>query len=310
MPCKTPVALAAAFAALAVAAPAASASIASAPLTIATSGANVTFTIAAPGESPTPDRIIALLVAPADTGRSTFAATLVQGVGAGAGTTTASTGDCQVVAGASSSMVELSDIQYDDATGFTITVPSAALPASFDAKAVIADDYDTDTCQPTPDDNGLAVTMAGASRFPAPVVVPPVVAPVPTPAPAPAPAPAPVVTPKPVADPDQDGIKNDWLVGGSPVAAPKAAKVLSVTAHSAKLKLPKAPAGATIRVFRRVAGTKTFRAVSVTVSKKDGTVKLSGLKAHTRYELKLVAVNKAGKQTKASKAITVKTAKS
>jgi hypothetical protein len=307
MLCKTPVALAAAFAALAVAAPAASASIASAPLTIAKSGDNVTFTIAAPGESPTPDRIIALLVAPADTGRATFTATLVQGVGAGAGTTTASTGDCQVVAGASSSMVELSDIQYDDATGFTITVPSSALPASFDAKAVTADDYDTDTCQPAPDENGLAVTMAGAARFPVPVVAAPVVAPVAPPAPAP--APAPVVAPKPVADPDQDGIKNDWLVGGNPVAAPKAAKVLSVTAHTAKLKLPKAPAGATIRVFRRVAGTKTFRAVSVTVSKKDGTVKLSGLKAHTRYELKLVAVNKAGKQTKASKAITVKTPK-
>jgi hypothetical protein len=306
MPCKTPVALAAALAALAVAAPAASASIASAPLTIAQSGASVTFTIAAPGESPTPDRIIALLVAPADTGTTTVASTLVQGVGEGAAQITGSTASCQVVAGASATPIEHPEPQYD-ATGFTITLPAASLPASFDAKAVIADDYETDTCQPAPDTNGLAVTMAGAQRFPAPVVV---ATPVAVPAPAPAPAPAPVVAPKPAADPDKDGIKNDWLVGGSPVAAPKAAKVLSVTGRTAKLKLPKAPAGSTIRVFRRVAGTKTFRAVKVTVSKKDGTVKLSGLKPHTRYELKLVAVNKAGKQTKASKAVTLKTAKS
>jgi hypothetical protein len=154
---------------------------------------------------------------------------------------------------------------------------------------------------------GLAVTMAGAQRFPAPVVPPVVVAPAPVPAPAP--APAPVVAPKPVADPDKDGIKNDWLVGGSPVAAPKAAKVRSVTAHSAKLTLPKAPKDAKIRVFRRVAGTKTFKAVTVTVSKKDGSVTMAGLKPHTKYEVKLVAVNKAGKQTTASKPVTVKTPK-
>jgi hypothetical protein len=304
----SPAVLVAALAALAAAAPVASASITSAPLTIVKSGSDVTFTIAAPGESPTPDRIIALLVAPAGAAASTFGATLVQGVGAGAMQTAASTGECQVVAGSSTTMVTLPEIQYSDAAGFTITVPATALPASFDAKAVIADNYDTDTCRIDPDNNGLATTMAGAARFPVPVVAPPIVAPAPAPVPAPAPA-APVTPAKPGAVLAKDGIKSDWLVNGSPAAAPKAAKVLSVTARSATLTLPKAPAGATIRVFRRVAGTKTFRVVKVTVSKEKGAVTVAGLKPGTRYEVKVVAVNKAGKQSKGSKAVTVKTRK-
>jgi hypothetical protein len=304
---KIPAVLVTALAALAAAAPVASATVTPAPLTIAKAGDNVTFTIAAPSASPTPDRIIALLVAPADSGRTSFASTLVQGSGAGAAQVTGSTADCQAVNGTFVTPVELPEIQYADGTGFTITVPAAKLPAVFDAKAVIADDFATDTCNPDADTTGLVATMAGASRFPAPVVVaPPVAPPVATPAPAPAPAPVAPVAPKPVV---KDGITSDWLVGGNPVAAPKAAKVLTVSARSAKLGLPKAPAGATIRVYRRVAGTKTFRAVAVKVSKKDGTATLSGLKPHTRYELKLVAVNKAGKQTKASKAVTVKTPK-
>jgi Fibronectin type III domain len=303
---KTPVALVTALAALA-AAPVASATITAAPLTIAQSGANVTFTIAAPGASPTPDRIIGLLVAPAGAAGETFSYTAVQGSGEGASTTTASTADCQVVNGSASTMVELPETQYSDATGFTVTVPSSDLPASFDAKAVIADDFDTDTCNVPSDSVGLATTMAGAARFPAPVIAP---APVVTPAPAPAPAPAPVVTPaKPAPAITRDGIKSDWLVGGRPAAAPKPAKVLAVTPHSATLSLPKAPAGATIRVFRRVAGTKTFHAVKVTAGHKHGTVTLSGLKPHTRYELKLVAVNQAGQQTKASNVVTVRTTK-
>src|SRR4051794_8364402 len=116
--------------------------------------------------------------------------------------------------------------------------------------------------------------MDGAQRFP----IPP--APVTTPAPAPAPVvtPAPVVAPKPVADPDKDGIKNDWLVGGKPVSAPKAAKVSGVTAHGATLTLPAAPKGATLKVFVRVAGTGTFKAVAVKVNKKTGKAKLSGLR--------------------------------
>jgi hypothetical protein len=303
---KFPAALATALAALAATAPVASATVTQAPLTIARAGDDVTFTIAAPGDSPTPDRIIALLVAPAGAAGSTFAATLVQGVGAGAAQTTASTAGCQVVAGSTTTPVTLPETQYSDATGFTITVPSASLPASFDAKAVIADNYDTDTCRIEPDNNGVATSMAGAARF----AVPPAPAPAP-PAPAPAPAPAPVAPAAPVkpAVTIKDGIKSDWLVGGKPAAAPKPAKVLSVTARSATLTLPKAPTGATIRVYRRAAGTKTFRAVKVTTSKKRGTATISGLKPGTRYEVKLVAVNKAGKQTKASKSVTVKTVK-
>jgi Fibronectin type III domain len=266
-----------------------------------------TVGIAAPSESPTPDRLIGLLVAPAGSAGATFATTIVQGQGIGAVQTTASTGDCQVVNGASTTMVEPFETQYSDATGFTLNVPASDLPASFDAKAVIADDFTTDTCLVEPSNVGLATTMAGASRFPAPIVVtpPPVAAPVPAPAPVPA---APVAPPKPVVI-TKDGIKSDWLISGAPAAAPRPAKVLAVTARSAKLTLPKAPRGATIRVFRRVAGTKTFRAVKVKASKKHGTVTMSGLKPHTRYELKLVAVNKAGKQTKASKTVTVKTPK-
>jgi hypothetical protein len=299
---KFPAVLVTAVAALAVAVPAASATITQAPLTIVQSGTDVAFTIAAPADSPTSDRIIALLVAPADSGLETFSYTAVEGVGEGASQTTASTAACQVISGPASTVVAPFPTQYTEGTGFTLTVPSSDLPATFDAKAVIADDFDTDTCSPADTATGLATTMAGAARFPAPPVVAPVVAPTPAPVVpvvAPAPTPAPVVT--------KDGIKSDWLVAGKPVAAPKAAKVSSVTAHSATLALPKAPKGATIRVYRRVAGTKTFRVVKVTT--KHGKVTMSGLRPHTRYELKLVAVNKAGKQTNASKSVTVKTPK-
>jgi hypothetical protein len=309
MPYKTPAVLVTALVALAAAAPVASATITAAPLTIAKSGDDVAFTIAASGASSTPDRMIALLVAPAGSAGSTFATTIVQGSGEGAAQTTASTGECQVVTGSSTTMVPPFETQYSDATGFTLNVPASDLPASFDAKAVIVDDFAADTCQLAPDNTGVATTMAGAARFPVPVVVPPpVVAPVVVPAPAPVPV-APVMPPKPPAVVTKDGIKSDWLIGGKPAAAPKAAKVRAVKARSATLTLPKAPKGATIRVYRRVAGTKTFRAVRVKVSKKHGTVTLSGLKPHTRYELKLVAVNKAGQQTKASKSVTVKTTK-
>jgi hypothetical protein len=303
---KFPAVLVTAVAALAVAVPAASATITPAPLTIAQSGTDVVVTIAAPADSPTSDRIIALLVAPADSGLETFSYTAVEGVGEGASQTTASTAACQVISGPASTVVAPFPTQYTEGTGFTLTVPSSDLPATFDAKAVIADDLETDTCAPADTTTGIATTMAGTQRFPAPPVAPPVVAPpvAPTPAPvtpvvAPAPKPAPVVT--------KDGIKSDWLVAGKPAAAPKAAKVSSVTAHSATLTLPKAPKGATIRVYRRIAGTKTFRVVKVTT--KHGKVTMSGLKPHTRYELKLVAVNKAGKQTNASKSVTVKTPK-
>jgi hypothetical protein len=308
---KTPAVLVTALVALAAAAPVASATVTPAPLTIAQSGSDILFTIAAPGESPTPDRLISLLVAPAGVAASTFAASMQEGVGGGASQNTTSTAACQVVNGPGSTGVELPEPTYSDGTGFTYTIPASILPASFDAKAVIVDDLSDgspDTCRPTPGDAGIATTMADAARFPVP---PPVVAPIAAPAPAPVVIPAPVVVPpKPAPVVAKDGIKSDWIVGGKPVAAPKAAKVLTVKAHSATLTLPKAPAGATIRVYRRVVGTKTFRVVKVTVSKKKGTATMSGLKPHTRYELKVVAVNKAGKQTNASKSVTVKTPKS
>jgi hypothetical protein len=252
--------------------------------------------------------VIALFVAPADSGKTTFAATIAQGVGAGAATVAGSTADCQVVTGADAQSFDLLQPEYSDAAGFTWKVPASVLPASFDAKAVISDDpYGPDGCAPDAQHNGLAATLAGATRWPvpAPVVTPPVV----TPAPAPAPVPAPVVAPKPTADPDQDGIKNDWLVGGKPVAAPKAVKVLGATAHAATLTLPKAPKGGTIRVYVREAGKGSFKAVTAKVDKKTGKATVSGLKAGKSYELKAVAMNKAGRQTQASKVVKVKTKK-
>src|SRR3954451_21187887 len=201
MSCKTPAAFVAALASLAVIAPAASAAVTTAPLTVATSGDNATFTIAAPAQSPD---MIALLIANADSGSSSFAYTMVQGVGEGAVATKASTDACQVVNGTSVTLVKLPETQFSETSGFTVSVPTSILPASFDAKAVYVDDFDTDICSADADNIGVATTMAGATRFPAPVVAP-VVAPVPTPAPVVTPAPA-----KPVADPDKDGIANDW----------------------------------------------------------------------------------------------------
>lgn len=304
-------ALAAAFAALAATAPVASATITSAPLTIAQSGDTVSFTIAAPAESPTPDRLIALLVAPAGTGATTVATTMAQGVGAGGAQVTGSTADCQIVNGPNVTPLDLPVPDYVEGTGFTWKIPASVLPTSFDAKAVTADDFVTDACQPAGVDGfGLKVSMADATRWPVPPAPAPVVVPVTPPAPAPVitPAPAPAV-PTPAADPDKDGIKNDWLVGGKPVGAPKPAKVARVTAHAATLTLPKAPKNGKLRVYVRVAGKGTFKAVTVKVNKKTGKATMSGLKAHTRYEVKVVAVNQAGQQTQASKPVVVKTAK-
>jgi Fibronectin type III domain len=309
---KTPVAFAAALATLAIAAPAASAAVTTTPLTITQSGDVVTFTVAPGGDWGSADGN-ALLIAPAGSGTTTVAASMGHG-GFGVAKVTGSTAACQTLT--SSDMTVLNDVPdptfYDDGSGFTWKIPAADLPASFDAKVVFASDFGVDGCSPDADHNGVATAMADAQRFPVPpAVVTPAPAPVVTPAPAPAPAPVvtPVAAPKVVADPDKDGIKNDWLVGGKPVAAPKAAKVAGVTAHGATLTLPKAPKGATVRVYVRVAGTGAFKAVPVKVDKKTGKAKLSGLKAGTKYEVKLVAVNKAGKQTTASKAAALKTTK-
>jgi hypothetical protein len=303
---KPHAALTAALAVLAVAAPAASAEVITQPLTIAQSGTDVSFTV---GMSPDVSAdVMALLVAPAGSGTTTLAATVGHG-GWGVAKVTGSTAACQTLTSSDATLVtDIPDPAFaPDGTSYTWTIPAADLPASFDAKALIATDLSVDGCAPDADHYGVATTLDGAQRFPAPVTV----APVTTPAPAPAPVvvPAPIVAPKPVADPDKDGIKNDWLVGGKRVAAPKAAKVARVTAHAATLTLPKAPKGGTIRVYRRVAGTRTFRAVAVKVSKKTGKATMSGLKSHTRYEVKVVAANKAGQQTQASKTVVIKTTK-
>jgi hypothetical protein len=306
MPYKTPVAFAAALATLAVAVPAASATVTAAPLTISQTGDVVSFT-ATPAAGWGSADGNALLIAPAGSGTTTLAASIGHG-GWGAAKVTGSTAACQTLTSSDATLLtDVPDPTFaDDGSSFTWKIPAADLPASFDAKVVLASDFSDDGCSPDADHHGIATTMDGAQRFPVP---PP--APVVVPVVAPAPAPAPVLLPapvKPAADPDKDGIKNDWLEGGKPVAAPKAAKVKGVTAYSTKLALPKAPKGATIRVYRRVAGTGTFRAAAVKAAK-DGSVTMAGLKPHTKYELKLVAVNKAGKQTKASKPVTVKTAK-
>ena len=312
MPRKTPVAFAAALATLAVAVPAASASVTTTPLTITQTGDVVTFSVSPGGDWGSADGN-ALLIAPAGSGTTTVAASMGHG-GFGAAKVTGSTADCQMVTSSDDTVLtDMPDPTFsDDGSGFSWKIPAADLPASFDAKVVFASDFSVDGCSPDADHHGIATAMADAQRFPVPpVVVTP--APVATPAPAPAPAPAPVATPaaapKVAADPDKDGIKNDWLTGGKPVAAPKAAKVSGVTAHGATLTLPKAPKGATLRVYVRVAGTGAFKAVTVKLNKKTGKATLSGLKAGKRYEVKVVAVNKAGQQTTASKAAVVKTTK-
>jgi hypothetical protein len=110
----------------------------------------------------------------------------------------------------------------------------------------------------------------------------------------------------PSGDPDHDGIKNTWLHNGKPVAAPKPAKLAGIGPHTVKLRLPKAPKGVKLAVYLRT-GHGAFKKVAV--SAKGGSVTIKHLHAHTRYQVKVVKVNKAGKQSAASKAITVKTKK-
>jgi hypothetical protein len=309
---KLPAALAAGLAAVAVAvaAPVASAAVTAAPLTIAQNGGTVSFTVTSPAGA---GGFNAVLVAPAGSGAATFVATMGYG-GWGAAKVGGSTLTCQVTGDQTAApLTDVPDPVFPaDGSSYTWNVPAADLPASFDAKAIVAEDvFDADGCTIDDAHHGVATGMADAQRFPvpAPVVTTPVGTPTPPPAPAPAPAPVVTTPTKPAADPDKDGIKNDWLVGGKPAAAPSAPKVSRTTAHGAVLTLPKAPKGGTIRVFARVAGTGEFKAVTAKVDKKTGKATISGLKAGQRYEIKVVAADKAGRQTQASKAVTVKTKK-
>ena len=105
--------------------------------------------------------------------------------------------------------------------------------------------------------------------------------------------------PKARADSDGDGIANEWKAGGKP-ARPRTAKV---TAKAVTLTLPEAPRGAKLRVYRK-SGDNAYKVVATTAKR---TVKVGGAKPSTTYRFKVVAVNAKGKQSAASKAITVKT---
>ncbi|MCW3003868.1 MAG: hypothetical protein JWQ20_3166 [Conexibacter sp.] len=128
---------------------------------------------------------------------------------------------------------------------------------------------------------------------------------------APAAAPAPVVTPAPhvvapivtkdPSDTDGDGIKNTWLVGGKPAAAP-ARPTAHVTSSAVKLTLPRAPKGAKkVRVYR-ADGKGGYKLVK-TVSAKGGSFTDKSVKSGHTYKYKTVAVNAKGQQGKASSAV-------
>jgi hypothetical protein len=128
---------------------------------------------------------------------------------------------------------------------------------------------------------------------------------------APAAAPAPVVTPAPhvvapivtkdPSDTDGDGIKNTWLVGGKPAAAP-ARPMAHITSSAVKLTLPKAPKGAKkVRIYR-ADGKGGYKLVK-TVSAKGGSFTDKSVKAGHTYKYKTVAVNAKGQQGKASSAV-------
>ena len=80
-----------------------------------------------------------------------------------------------------------------------------------------------------------------------------------------------------------------------------------MTGKSATVKLPKAPKGSKLAVYVRT-GNGKFAKAKGTPNKNGGST-IKGLKKNTKYEVKLVKVNKAGKQSTASKTLKVKTKK-
>ena len=169
-------------------------------------------------------------------------------------------------------------------------LPCTATGASIDGLAVGAH---TLTVFP-PDGEGTysyAWTVTAVPAAPAPAPIVPIVA-----------APAVVKT-----DPDGDGIKNTWLVNGSPAPAPGVSKA-RVRGGDVKLKLGTAPKGAKkLRVFRAT-GAGSYKLVKTlapkTLAFTDKTVKRG-----RTYSYKTVGVNAAGQQSKASKKATVKVPK-
>jgi hypothetical protein len=106
------------------------------------------------------------------------------------------------------------------------------------------------------------------------------------------------------ADPDGDGIRNDWLIAGRPAPAPARPTARTLTSTSVTVKLPKAPKGTTLAVYVRAAGGAFARVTGTPNARGQLTIKR--LKRNTTYELELVEV-KAGKQSAASKLLKVKT---
>ena len=80
-----------------------------------------------------------------------------------------------------------------------------------------------------------------------------------------------------------------------------------MTGKSVTVELPKAPKGSTLVVYVRTGDGKFAKAKGK--PNKKGELTIKGLKKNTKYEVKLVKVNKAGKQSAASKTLKVKTKK-
>ena len=114
-------------------------------------------------------------------------------------------------------------------------------------------------------------------------------------------------TPTVKQDPDGDGIKNTWLIGGKPAPAPGTPKA-SVVDGDVKLKLKKAPKGAKkIRVYR-ADGKGRYKLVKTLAPKRKSFIDKKVKPGHT-YKYKTVGVNAKGQQGKASKTATAKVKK-
>jgi hypothetical protein len=150
--------------------------------------------------------------------------------------------------------------------------------------------------------DGTSARSAAVLATPqAPFVAPPVAPPVKPQPPVHQTEPTTPVNP---ADKDGDGIRNDWLVHGKPVAAPAQPKARRTTSKSVTVKVAKPAKGTTIAVYFRTGHGKFVKA-KVKVSKSH-EVTIAGLKRNTAYEIKTVKV-KGARQSAASKPIKVKT---
>ena len=108
-------------------------------------------------------------------------------------------------------------------------------------------------------------------------------------------------------DPDGDGIKNTWLIGGKPAPAPGTPKA-SVVNGKVKLKLKAAPKGAKkIRVYR-ADGKSGYKLVK-TLAATSRSFTDKKVKPGHAYKYKTVGVNAKGQQGKASKTATAKVKK-